>query len=362
MSPRAHVQTPHSGRGKQRLKRLLNQADKDPSTVLNDRRCLKPRFCEAFFERCHGKALEEPKAAPEYAEVAVELAKKTGDRHLINLSLGVRVHAHIANQEYEEADRVLESYQAEALGCCGTCTADFFLRRGDLQVETGEPFGAEADLLLSIEELGDDMDADTFARIRFIRGIMYYHRSDPERALNDAGKALLELALEAPRGYFMDTLAFIACFLREGERCHDELARDYLDRFHERIKGVRDWADVRTRWAWVKAVVCARLGETRQAYDQFEIARAALTKSGPAKQAVAVHLDEAILLARRLHDNNLGAVRNLISECLRKVELDEYLRRRLAKIQDQLSRTPETVFGALDRLRAAIVVPVPRRL
>ena len=72
--------------GLQRWSRLLTKADKDPESVLEDPRCLKPRFIAQFFDLCDGKVLEAPWAAPDYVTAALALAEKVGDRHLINLA------------------------------------------------------------------------------------------------------------------------------------------------------------------------------------------------------------------------------------------------------------------------------------
>ncbi|MEM7355716.1 MAG: hypothetical protein AAF657_33180, partial [Acidobacteriota bacterium] len=78
---------------RQRWSRLLTNADKDPESILNDPRSLKPQFLAQFFDLCDGKALEAPWAAPDYAAVALQLAEKTGDIHLVNLAKGVAVHS-----------------------------------------------------------------------------------------------------------------------------------------------------------------------------------------------------------------------------------------------------------------------------
>ncbi len=344
---------------KQRTKRLLTKAEKNPALVLEDKRCVKPHFCEAFFAICDDKALRDPPAALEFSSYAVELAAKTGDRHLMNRAASVRVHAHIANQQWDEAEKLLEGYQKHAVSCCAACTSELFRRRGDLMVEVRRPTEALDDLVRSVTELGDDASGDDLAKIRFVRGIGYHFHRDPERALDDAGQTLLDLALDAPRGYFLDTLAFIACFLQHTrERSHAEKADEWVSRFRERIKDVRDWTDVRLRLSWVEGAVYARLGDARSA-ARLSSVRQALFKSGPVRHALAAALDEGMLLARRLDERSLRSLRTLVSKCLRELDLDEDLQRRLRKVEDVLCRKPEKAFHALDVLRRRVVVPVP---
>lgn len=345
---------------KQRTKRLLTRAEKNPGVVLEDARCLKPYFCERFFELCDDKALRDPPAALDFADYAVKLAAKTGDRHLMNRAAGVLVHAHIANRQWDEAEKVLDGYQEHALACCATCLSEFFRRRGDLMVEVRRPSKALDDLVRAVAELGDEVSDDDRAKIRFVRGIGYHFKRDPGRALDDAGRTLLELSLDSPKGYFLDTLAFIACFLEHArERALAEKARDYLSRFRERIKDVRDWTDVRERLTWVEGGVYARLGEDKRAGKRLTLTREARFKSGPPRHALAAALDEGMLLARRLDERSLKSLRTLISKCLRELDLEKDLQRRLKKVEDVLIRKPEKAYYALDALRRHFVVTVP---
>ncbi len=67
MSPRSRsAKRPKRQAPKKRLQRLLIRAEKDPSSVLKDSRCLKPHFCDAFFDLCDNKTLEEPERALDY--------------------------------------------------------------------------------------------------------------------------------------------------------------------------------------------------------------------------------------------------------------------------------------------------------
>lgn len=211
----------------------------------------------------------------------------------------------------------------------------------------------------SVTELGDDASGDDLAKIRFVRGIGYHFHRDPGRALDDAGQTLLDLALDAPRGHFLDTLAFIACFLQHTrEQSHAEKAHEWVSRFRERIKKVRDWTDVRVRLSWVEGGIFARLGDARSAARLTSV-REALFKTGPVRHALASALDEGMLLARHLDERSLRSLRTLVSKCLRELDLDEELRRRMKKVEDVLCTKPEKAFHALDVVRRSFVVPVP---
>jgi hypothetical protein len=322
-----------------------------------------------LFELCDGLALSHPPEAIVHARAAVKLTEEIGERHLENGALGVLVHAHIARREWDEAEEVLDRYQEHAYACCDDCTSDYLRRRGDLLVETRRAGEARAVLDQCLAEMGEEADEDRKARVRFVRCISFHFRHDPERALEDAGQALMELSFESPRGYFMDTLAFVACFLQaaplDARKQHAAKALDYLLRFKERIKGLEGRTDVRNRLAWVEGEVHAVLGDERRAADRLECGRLALMETGPVRHAVAIVLDQSMLLCRRLHEcflpheNNVRALRRMIATCLRELDLDVWLRRRLEKIEDVLVRKPENAYRALSAVRRAMIVSVP---
>ena len=342
-------------------KRLLTAADKDPSKVLRDPRCRRPDFCEAFLDLCDGKALEAPTESLRFAKNGAELGERIGDPHLIHRGQGVTVHAHISRGEWDEAHKVLAGYAARATGCCKTCRSDYYRRRADLLIETGWAEGAATDLLRALEEIAPELDEDTLARIRFLRGIVYHFQHDKAAALKDAGQALMELSFESPRGYFMDTLAFVGCFLAGDDTSQDARALDYLLRFKERIQGLRGkgWDAVRTRLAWVEGAVYARLGDKRRAGDRLESVRLSLLEHGPEKHAAAVSIDLMQLLARTPSETNVRAMRRIVGRSLGLSGLDKNVRQRLKKIEDMLVSEPEKAPQVLARQRAAIITPVP---
>ncbi len=344
---------------RRRLEALLRQVEKKPSRVLTDRRCLKPRFCEAFLELADGKCLEQPSKALEWARFAVELARRIDDPHLCLKSFGVVVHALITVRRWQEAAEILEDIRIPALSCCDACADDWQRRQADLKVETFDPEGAQEAVAAALCHGGEDPDGDLSGRIRFIRGIAHFQGGHRGRALEDAGEALLELPLDTPRGYFMDTLAFIACFLQYGaERRHYETAREVLDRFRERLMDLEGWTEVRLRLAWVEGQVCGRLGERRKASDRFDRVFEAFLSGAPAKHALAVAIDRAQLLARRANDVDIRAILAMIKKC-RRLDLGREAKKRLKNLTRVVSQQPEKAAIALAALRSSFIVPVP---
>ena len=179
--------------GLKRRQRLLTKAERDPASILDDKRCLSPRFLTAFFDLCDGKTLERPRAAPAYARVALELAKKTGVTHWRNLARGVAVHARIANSRWKAAAGLLDEYRPSAFGCCRVCASDWFRRQGDLLTESEDPERARVFLQMSAHVLGSELDDDTRphplrARHRLV--LPRLSRACPDRRRGGAGPAV----------------------------------------------------------------------------------------------------------------------------------------------------------------------------
>ena len=289
----------------------------------------------------------------------MELAAQINDPHLIHRSQGVLVHAHIAACAWDAAGEVLEDYRVAAFACCARCAGDWSRRHGDLLAELGDVEGARDDLECAARKLGPDLDDDMAGRLAFLRGITFHKAADSQQALREAGGALLQLAMSAPRGYFLDALAFIACFLqfRDDRRRYEE-ALDYLSQFRCRLKGLEGWTDVRLRLSWVEALVLARLGERKKAVDRLERVLSGLFESAPPKHTVAVTIDLTQLFARRASDTDLRTIRRLVDRCQR-LDVDTRMRRWLKTIKRVASQTPEQTFDALAMFRYSFKAPVP---
>ncbi len=344
-----------------RWTRLLNKVEKDPDQALEDPRCLNPYFLARYFDLCDGKALDAPWVAADYAEVAVELARRTGDRHLMHRAAGVAAHALIGSAQWQQAAAALEEYRQPALECCPACAGDWLRRYGDLVVETSDPRSAGALLELSAKVLGEELDDDARGRILFLQGIAHHYSSDCGRALEAAGQALELLSLSSPRGYFLDAVAFLACFVETNqERRYDEQALEFLLRFGARIKGLRRWQEVWDRVHWVEGQLHARLGHPRRARRRLGRARKAHVKRSPHHWALAIGVDEALLYAKRGCDEFTDhPIRTIILSCANELKLDAELGGHLAKLWDLLRGAPSDAHEYLSQFRRSFKVPVP---
>ncbi len=348
-----------SRRVSQRFKRLLTRAEKEPSSVLEDPRCLKPHFCRAFFDLCDNKALEEPSRALEYARFAVLLGDRTGDPCLANLGRGVLVHAMIAGKDLRGAAETLDDYRALAIDCCQSCRNNFYYRKADVLMESRLDPLAHVELMRCAEELEPDGDPDSNARMLFLRGIVNSHIGKIEQALDDAFYVLRELSLDSPPGYILDTVAYIAWYLLRSDGSHDQRALDELEALRERFKGRKGFGRVLTRIRWVEGGIYARRGDLRRAGERFDVVEKALLKTGPVRHALAVSLDKMQLLARTPCASNTKTMRTIVDRCIRVLDLDEKTKRRLRKIERKLVRRPENAPYFLAKMRASVVSSVP---
>ena len=338
--------------------------------MFRDRRCLRDPFLSDFFRLCHGKALEAPATyspseecpdALDFAQVAVELAEKAGDRCTIHRAQGILVHAHIAGCQHAAAAEVLADYRLSAITCCRSCAADWYLRQGDLRVEGHDAYGAGDALRCSLESLGHDAPLDQRAEICFVRGIQHHFQHRPGRALYDAGIALLHLDLTAPQSYFLDTLAFVACFLQfSQDPAHDSQALADLSDFRQRLKGLDGWTAVRTRLVWVEGQIYARVGDWRRAHERLGKAQKdLLAGAAPPRHLLAVGLDRCQLNAERLNDTTRREILRTLNYYKTVLELEPKLKNRLEEVIHAVSSKPRFTQEALLRLRRSFIVPVP---
>lgn len=374
--PRRRAGKRSSDPRKQRSKRLLTWAEKNPELVLEKARCAKPEFLTDFYvEMCDDKALVEPGAESVHSRNAGRLARRIRNRHVRNRSLGAVVHSCIVHRHHRAAWEILRSYREDAMDCCPGCRNDYARRLSDLVTEaTPRPLAAY--LVLSVALQQEDVEDDERARFYFLRAITLHHMKAHAAALDDAGRVLDLLCFDSPRGYFLDTIAYLTVFLLHAGKDRDlyERALRHLARFRERITLVEDFAEVRTRLCWSEGVLFAGLGKFREAADRLGKAWKDLLKRGYAREAAAVTVDFAMVLRRGTHDTNDRTIRRKIEACLdtRSVlktlpatpgtrsqpVLPGPLAAGLRGLVDVLAREPEKVLDTLAALRTSFTVPV----
>ncbi|HEX9735703.1 MAG TPA: hypothetical protein VGG06_27400 [Thermoanaerobaculia bacterium] len=349
---------------------LLTRAEKDPKLALENGWYHDPAFCLGFFDRCQGQALADSPMTLELARRAVEMAATNGAPHLENRGMGVLVHAYVARFDLFWAGKTLEEYRAKALDCCPGCRSDFFFREGDLRTEERKPGEALRALRSCLEEGDGHLDADGVARALFVRGIAHHYDGCRRRAMEDAGRTLLELSLGSPRSFFHDAVAFLAIFNGGGGPEHDVTALEYLTRFDARIQGRDGWQDVRARKLWAEGHLYARLGDLVRARRRLERAHKRILVHGWTREVTACGVDVAQIRCRKGADPTLApltenvriARRALVKSLETRPDLDEDYRSGLEAMIEVLDDWPENAFDELGAFRRSFIAPVPSGL
>ncbi len=344
------------------LLKRITRTEKNPRVALEQGWVQDPKFCRAFFDRCEHLAFILAPGLRSLAMYAVEFADSHGDPHLLHRSHSVLAHAYLNSGRLFWAGKTLREARRGALACCPKCRSDHLRCEGDLLGEQRAAKKSIAALDRALVEGGNELTDDDRARIFFLRAIAYYHAGHRGRALADARRTLELMSLSSPRGYFLDTAAFIAVYLRGGDLDQDRLAAQSLSDFGQRIKGRRGWRNMRTRSNWTQAHIDARLGNLKYAHRHFEGAWGQLLENGLPREATACTLDRCILLCRRgepYGENSRTALR-LIDRCLRdRPDLTALHREGFGKMQDVLRRHPENAFRELVAFRRSFIAPVP---
>lgn len=360
--PRDAEPTPKSRQTRNEA-RLLTRAEKEPKLILSDARFESPALSRGFLDICDNTSLTAPWDAVEYGTIALEHARRNGDPHLWNRSRGVFVHACMAGGLWHRAGQTLAELEDDAVECCSLCRGDWLRRKGDFLAELRDAKTALWYLDSSLEEIGDELDDDLRGRICFVRALTYHYQGLTGRALDDVEAVLLVMPLDAPRGYFLDTVAFLACYMPREDTTYDERALRILDRFENRLKGRRGWSEVWARIRWLKAVLYVRRGgpaDLKRALPRFDSAfKEVLTVDLP-RESAALGIDSAQVRARRANEDDIAAIERQLRRCVReRPDLPEGLRNALEKVIRPVKRHPRDAFRVLWELRRSFVTPVP---
>ncbi len=346
-----------------RRRQRLAWAMKNPRLALEGGWVEDPKFCAAFFDLCEQLAFVQAKHVLEIARRAVEIADAHGDPHLLHRSYCVLAHAYIARGDLYWAGRTLDEVRERALACCPRCRSEHFQRLGDLLMEQRRLDDSRAALDRALAAGGRDLDPDVRGRIHFVRGITHHLLGNRDRALADAGSTLELVDLSSPRGFFVDTPAFISIYVAGGDPRHDVLGSRLLAAFDRRITGQRGWGDWLTRRIWAGAQLKARLGEYSSALPMFRRAFTRLLADGLPREAVAAGLDLGQLLCRGddlpWGRNSDTATEVMERVCDRRPDLCAAHTEGLAEVLRVLDKHPESAFDAMVSLRRSFIAPVP---
>ncbi len=339
----------------------LTQTVKHPASALENGWFEDPKFCQGFFDRCDDLAFVLSPATFELTHRAVEIAERNGDPHLIHRSYGVLSHGYIIRGDLFWAGKILRDARRRVLACCPRCRAEHLRREGDVLGEERKIGESLTAFDHALEEGGARLDADSRAKILYLRSISHYHDGARRRSISDLGTALADLSLTSPHGYLADGVCCLAVYAKDGDPENDRAALAHVDHTLERVHGLRGWDELRLRSVWVKAHFNARLGDLRRAREQLESAYRRLFKASSARQAVAAAIDLAQLRCRHSEprEDNLKAARRVLAHCLGHPRLTAAHEEGLREMIRVLKKYPERAFDRLVDFRRSFIALVP---
>ncbi|MCP3995579.1 MAG: tetratricopeptide repeat protein [bacterium] len=336
-------------------KKLLKRARRNLYRVIEDPQFWTVAFCRSFFDWCDEQAYEFPDSAMRYGDLAVELAKKTGDRHALARAHGVMAIAYRLVSLFDRAEAEFD--QAFKLaGTCSCCLSDIYRRKGSLRMYQKQ-FATSIELYnQAIEHYRAIDDEDGIGRTLVSRGISLCLTNRIDEALEDERTALTLLSLETPSIYHLGALTNIAGILAYGTDEHCRLALSYLEMFEGQLAGVPGATAVRVRLSWAKGLILARLGERKRGLQMLRKARAALFRNRHDVEFIAISADIARLYC---DTEKYHLIVGIVRDCLQR--LDDVLgtRKLLKKVLYYSERHLIETRDAAISLRSAIEAPIP---
>ncbi len=351
-----------ASRNEIRRRKRLTRAMKKPRLALDRGWVEDPKFCASFLDRGDQLIFVQAEQVLEIGRRAVEVADACGDPHLGHRSHGVLSHAYVARGDLYWAGKTLADVRERALACCSRCRSDHYQRLGDLLMEQRRLDESRQVLDLALEAGGRALDPDVRGRIHFVRGVTHHLLGNRRQALSDAGSTLELVSLTSPRGYFVDTAAFIPIYVGGGDPEHDAMGSALLAAFDQRIKGERGWGDWTTRRLWADVHLQARLGDFDRALPLMRRAFGRLLADGLPREVMAATLDFGQLRCRAgmPSPRNWKAAIKLTELCLdRRPDLAAGHHDGLGEILEVLADYPESAFDQMVELRRSFIAPVP---
>ncbi len=336
--------------------RLVRKAARTPWRVIEEREFWTPEFCRAFCEWCGEQAYEDPNTALMRAQIAMQLAIRTGDRHSLAKAHCVMAASFrmvsVLNRSEEELKKALK-----LAGSCPCCLADVYRCMGGIrlfQLRLDDAMACAENAINHYRTLGNE---DGVGRTLIWRGVVHCLQGKTDAALEDEKRALRLLSPSTtPPFYYASALTNIAAILAKGEERHFEHASGYLETFRSQLSGIKGFTAVRLRLSWTHGLILGRLGERKRALQMLRKARTRLLNTRQDAEVLAITADIGRLYCETDKFHNLA---DLIRDSL--VTLGDacgtrsLLQNVLHAAERELAETREHVT----RLRAAVAVSVP---
>ncbi len=337
------------------LHSLMKKATQNPYRVLDDPAFWTPAFCRAFFDWCDAQAFDVPSGQLVRGDLALELAKRTGDQHTIAKGHGVKASAFRVVSLYDYAEAELATAFSHA-GSCSCCLGELYRRAGILRIH--ERLFKESVPLFdtAIEHCAKNNSRDGVGRALVSRGAALCLLGQIDEALQDEHRALSLLSPLSPQFYHLGVLTNIAACLVTGSDDHFAHAERYCRQFREYLEGLDGFTILRIRLSWAHGAILVRLGERKRGLQMLRKARKALIHARCDSEVIAITADISHIYCdtRRYH-----LIVELVREVLETLGDVSGARPLLEKLLHKAQRERrETRESALE-LRAAVAAVIP---
>ncbi len=339
-------------------RQLLKKAERNLHRIVEDREFWTPEFCRTFFDWCDQQAYDYPDAVIRRGDLALELAKKTGDEHSLSRAHGVMASAYRTRSLYELGEEEIAHAFSKA-GSCSCCLADAYRRQGILRMYQHE---FEVSVTLYHEAITHYKiinDKDGVGRTLISKGISLWKLDRTEEAIEQQRVALRLLAPDTPEVYHLAALTNIGYFLAKGSEEYLVPSERYCAEFREYMAGREGFGSVVVRLRWTHGLILARLDERKRGLQMLRKARKALIRARQDEEVIAITADITGLYC---DTNKYHLIVDLMTDTLAK--LGDALGKRplletiLAKAGRELAETRLHIA----RLRESVTVAVPSML
>ena len=340
------------------IRQLIKKAERNLHRIIEDREFWTPEFCRAFFDWCDQQAYDCPDAVIRRGDLALELAKKTNDKHALSRAHGVMASAYRMRSLYDLGeDEITRAFRIA--GSCSCCLADAYRRQGILRM-----FQHEFEVSITLYDQAAAHykaidDEDGVGRTLVSKGISLWKLDRTEEAIEQQRAALRLLAPDTPEVYHLAALTNIGYFLAKGSDEYLVSAEKYCVEFRVYMAGREGFTSVLVRLRWTHGLILARLGERKRGLQMLRKARKALMRARQDEEVIAITADITGLYC---DTDKYHLIVDLVTDTLTKLGDALETRPLLEMIQSKAERELAETRLYIAKLREAVKVSVPSLL
>ena len=333
--------------------RLLKKAVRNLYRVLEDPEFWTPEFCRVYFDWCEEQAYEDPETVLIRGQLAIELARKTGNTHTVTKARAILAAAY-RREAITRADIEIQAALTQA-NSCPCCLSEIYRLLGGIRVFQ-QRFAEAKDCLdkaiVAYRDLGNE---DGIGRSLISRGVAWWKLGEIDAGLEDERQALRLLAPTTPDLFTLAALTNQAAFLATGEDKHFIQAEPFLNGLRARLVGIRGITSVRIALSWIHGLVLARVGERQRALQMLRKTRSRLLRRRQDAEVVAITADIASLYC---DTGKYRCIVELVGDSLSRLG-DVSGAHALEKVLNAAELELDETRRRVAELRNAVTVPIP---